>query len=991
MQSLARKLAALNRFLSRSAKKSLPFFETLKDITKANKHDYRWTKKAEYAFQELKKMILDLLVLTTPLPKETLFVYLATSKEAVSAVLLVVRKGKQRPVHYVSRTLHNAESNYAPLEKIALALRHISRRLRSVQHASKSKVCGRVGHAARVLLANDAPGRERRNTQGMDVLRPLPEALGNVKFVIVAIDYFPKWIEAKPLAKTTGKETSLKTSNRETPYNLTFESEAVILKEIGMPTHRRMMIKEGEGNEEEMRLNLNLLTERREAAAIREARYKMKMEQYYNKRVRPVSFKVVEYVYRKNEASRMENLGKLGPKWEGHTSSPTTLKEAFSLARIIEATFEESVKNRFGPSKYEDLKGDLSKLLQLGTVEDYRREFENCWCRDQTTLGDAFSLTCIIEARFEAIAEKEQNIKEKADTTISVPSEEASPMVKGPLDANEDTLLSLRSEDPNFRIQEKTVEYVRALNAAPLEVVRSKSAEFSEDKESVEKVLSATKLPEGENSHSAYSPYHLEGKVNFEGVGNATPWAADIERRKMVKAAIQRRIWDLGIKSFQDNTLRARINRGWMYDVEDSDRFLSDVFCCNLDVFLDFAFSNKAFVDNNRIKCPCLECDNKHFKTRNDVMFHLYEKGFTPNYTTWFAHGETTTTFQHERHGGESRHPMEDESDVDDCKRMAVDEVRLANVNHTTSESSCNSNVVEGTKGYQKNLEVKLTSEVFKWKSKNKRIKLALPQTESKKIMEKHGILSNPHVSTTYSRLSIFQVPGQRLLGKEYAYSANARVIHCYILLNCKEVKPFIRLFDDLTRQQQPNIDDAGRDIYRQEFAEWFEEHVRQRSDDISQDLKNLAWRPHYNGSTYKGCWINGYKFHSQKHSEGKVKKLNGVCVRGSVSNGYECDYYGILDEILEVVYTLYRYRCVLFKCKWFDTPGGVGVKRKDNLVYIDPKAKLLTDNPFVLPSYTEQVYHAPDSSMSKELKDWWDSVKSQDEVSGQDEVKEHV
>ena len=80
-----------------------------------------------------------------------------------------------------------------------------------------------------------------------------------------------------------------------------------------------------------------------------------------------------------------------------------------------------------------------------------------------------------------------------------------------------------------------------------------------------------------------------------------------------------------------------------------------------------------------------------------------------------------------------------------------------------------------------------------------------------------------------------------------------------------------------------------------------------------------------------------------------------------------------------------------MFKCKWFDTPGGVGVKRKDNLVYIDPKAKLLTDNQFVLPSYTEQVFYAPHLSMSKELKDWWDSVKSQDEVVGQDKVKEHV
>ncbi|GJQ89984.1 reverse transcriptase domain-containing protein [Tanacetum coccineum] len=75
-------------------------------------------------------MILDLPALTTPLQKETLFIYLAASGEAVSAVLLVVKKGKQYLVQYVSRTLHDAERHYAPLEKLALALRHVSRRLR---------------------------------------------------------------------------------------------------------------------------------------------------------------------------------------------------------------------------------------------------------------------------------------------------------------------------------------------------------------------------------------------------------------------------------------------------------------------------------------------------------------------------------------------------------------------------------------------------------------------------------------------------------------------------------------------------------------------------------------------------------------------------------------------------------------------------------------------------------------------------------------------
>ncbi|GKD98846.1 hypothetical protein Tco_1382743 [Tanacetum coccineum] len=68
------------------------------------------------------------------------------------------------------------------------------------------------------------------------------------------------------------------------------QNKAVIPVEIGMPSHRTMMIREDE-NEDELRLNMDLLQEKREEAAIREARYKTKMEQYYNKIVRATSFK----------------------------------------------------------------------------------------------------------------------------------------------------------------------------------------------------------------------------------------------------------------------------------------------------------------------------------------------------------------------------------------------------------------------------------------------------------------------------------------------------------------------------------------------------------------------------------------------------------------------------------------------------------------------------------------------------------------------------
>ncbi|GJV68136.1 reverse transcriptase domain-containing protein [Tanacetum coccineum] len=129
MQSLSGKLAALNWFLSKSTERALSFFKTLKNITKENKEEYWWSEEAEQAFQELKKLILELPVLTMPKAKETLYVYLATSKDAVSGVLMADQRGKQTPIRYVSRTLHEAERNYAPLEKLALCLLYLSRRL----------------------------------------------------------------------------------------------------------------------------------------------------------------------------------------------------------------------------------------------------------------------------------------------------------------------------------------------------------------------------------------------------------------------------------------------------------------------------------------------------------------------------------------------------------------------------------------------------------------------------------------------------------------------------------------------------------------------------------------------------------------------------------------------------------------------------------------------------------------------------------------------
>nr|KYP37173.1 Pol polyprotein [Cajanus cajan] len=43
----------------------------------------------------------------------------------------------------------------------------------------------------------------------MDILGPFPLVKGQLKFLLVAVDYFTKWIEACPLAKITAENVQM--------------------------------------------------------------------------------------------------------------------------------------------------------------------------------------------------------------------------------------------------------------------------------------------------------------------------------------------------------------------------------------------------------------------------------------------------------------------------------------------------------------------------------------------------------------------------------------------------------------------------------------------------------------------------------------------------------------------------------------------------------------------------------------------------------------
>uniref|UniRef100_A0A2N9EKU0 Uncharacterized protein n=1 Tax=Fagus sylvatica TaxID=28930 RepID=A0A2N9EKU0_FAGSY len=123
VQSLTGKAAALNRFVSRSTDKCLPFFRTLRKA-------FQWTEECQKAFEELKAYLSSPPLLSPSQTGEELYLYLAVSASAVSSALIREEERVQKPVYYTSRALRGAEERYSNMEKLAFALLIASRKLR---------------------------------------------------------------------------------------------------------------------------------------------------------------------------------------------------------------------------------------------------------------------------------------------------------------------------------------------------------------------------------------------------------------------------------------------------------------------------------------------------------------------------------------------------------------------------------------------------------------------------------------------------------------------------------------------------------------------------------------------------------------------------------------------------------------------------------------------------------------------------------------------
>ncbi|KAL2252589.1 UNVERIFIED_CONTAM: hypothetical protein Sindi_0053600 [Sesamum indicum] len=138
----------------------------------------------------------------------------------------------------------------------------------------------------------------------IDIVGPFPPTQAQKKFIIVAVEYFSKWVEAEAVAKISEKEV------------INFIWKNIICRSYQIREEsQRIMQYNPEANRDERSFDLTVIEEKREVAYARILHHKGLMMKSHDRKIRPRQLQVGDLVLKKVEASK--HVGKFEPPWEG--------------------------------------------------------------------------------------------------------------------------------------------------------------------------------------------------------------------------------------------------------------------------------------------------------------------------------------------------------------------------------------------------------------------------------------------------------------------------------------------------------------------------------------------------------------------------------------------------------------------------------------------------------------------------------------------------
>jgi hypothetical protein len=140
------------------------------------------------------------------------------------------------------------------------------------------------------------------------------------------------------------------------------------------------------------------------------------------------------------------------------------------------------------------------------------------------------------------------------------------------------------------------------------------------------------------------------------------------------------------------------------------------------------------------------------------------------------------------------------------------------------------------------------------------------------------------------------------------------------------------------------------------------------------QHLRYLSMGPKRLVTSWPIYFVNGFRFHTHEHSEGKETKNSGVGVKGGSNGGAESDYYGVLKEVIQLEFFGEPTKMVvLFYCDWFspETPNGTRVYDQYDIVEVRQRGRYRKYDPFIIAQQAIQVYYTPYPGRRRDKQDW--------------------
>ncbi|KAH0724842.1 hypothetical protein KY284_000707 [Solanum tuberosum] len=165
-----------------------------------------------------------------------------------------------------------------------------------------------------------------------------------------------------------------------------------------------------------------------------------------------------------------------------------------------------------------------------------------------------------------------------------------------------------------------------------------------------------------------------------------------------------------------------------------------------------------------------------------------------------------------------------------------------------------------------------------------------------------------------------------------------------HILLNCPEIQSYVKIF--------------------------------QMAEEL---LKEVALGLEYQVLAMNKYCVNGFKFQTEEVSWNKKTNNSGVYIQGDVDGtGQTIEYYGVIQEIIEVRYSGWPYKkIVLFRCEWFDpSHRGTKVDHQHNIIEVKHTRIYRSYDPCIIAQHAKQVYYAS-YPLRRDKADWWVVIKS--------------